>query len=508
MSARSILLIHPPVVKPGEPPAGIARLAGALRSGSADCTLIDANIEGLLHLLDTVDPPKDTWSRRAYNHLPRHLAALRSLKTYRQPDRYRRAVSDINRLLSVAGRTTRTRVGLADFKDERLTALRSADLLEAARRPERNPFYDYYQGALLERILDARPETVGLSINYLSQALCAFALMGLLKRAVGDITLWVGGGLITSWMQWPDRMRPFRHLVDRVVTGPGETALLEDMGKSAAGKPWLPDYSDLIDTPYFSPGFVLPFSASDGCWWRRCAFCPERAERRPFRPLPHTAAVEQLHQLTAMYRPVLIHLLDNAISPALLKRLAGAPPQAPWYGFVRIGPPLNDLDFCRHLAASGCAMLKLGLESGSQYVLDRLEKGVRLDMASVVLQNLHRAGIATYIYLLFGTPAENEAAAIETLEFAAHHHEAISYLNLAVFNLPLDSPDAKGLALRDFYEGDLALYRDFQHPAGWGRGAVRRFLEKRFKRNARIQEIVRRDPPVFTSNHAAFFNVA
>lgn len=505
MPAKPIVLIHPPVVKPGEPPAGIARLAGALRSDGVDCSVIDANVEGICHLLDTVNPPQDTWSRRASRHLPDHLAALRSRETYRHPDRYRRAVSDINRLLSVAGRSTRTRVGLADFKDERLSPLRSEDLLHAARTPERNPFYGYFQGRLLERVLETRPGAVGISISFLSQALCAFALIGLLKEAAAEIEIWIGGGLITSWMQRPEQMGPVRQLVDRVVTGPGETPLIEAMGKHASGRYGEPDYSDLLDAPYFSPGFVLPFSASDGCWWRRCAFCPERAERRPFRPLPHTVAIEQLRRLTSLNLPVLIHLLDNAVSPALLKRLVAKPPMAPWYGFVRIAPPLDDADFCRRLAASGCTMLKLGLESGSQYVLDRLDKGVRLSMASKVLHNLHQAGIATYVYLLFGTPAEDEKSAVETLAFTADHHETITFLNLAIFNLPLGSPDAKGLVLRDFYEGDLALYRDFEHPAGWGRGEVRRFLDRRLKRHPRIQEIVRRDPPSFTSNHAALF---
>ena len=505
MSTPSIVLICPPIVKPSEPPAGIARLAGALRSRGADCTVIDANIEGIHHLLDTVDPPDDTWSQRAFHHMPVHLAALRSEETYRQPDRYRRAVADFNRLLSVSGRAFHTRLGLADFKDEHLSPLRSDDLLEAADTPERNPFCEYYQGKLLNRIFESHPDVVGISINFLSQALCAFALIGLLKRAAKQIKVLVGGGLMTSWMQWPERIGRFSPLVDRVVAGPGESALFEEMGMSATGKGWMPDYSDLIDMPYFSPGFVLPFSASDGCWWRRCAFCPERAERRPFRPLAHTVAAEQLRQLTALNRPVLIHLLDNAISPALLKRLVESPPGAPWYGFVRIAPPLDDLEFCRQLAASGCTMLKLGLESGSQRVLDRLEKGVRLDMASKVLRNLHRAGIATYVYLLFGTPAEDQVAAGKTLSFVADHHETISFLNLAVFNLPIGSPDAEGLVPRDFYEGDLVLYRDFEHPAGWGRAAVRQFLEKQFKKHPNIQEIVRRDPPAFTSNHAAFF---
>lgn len=500
----SIVLIHPPVVKPCEPPAGVARLAGALRAQGVRCTLIDANIEGLHHVLGRVTPSDDTWSRRAHRHLEGHLGALRASATYRHLDPYRRAVADLGRLLALAGGDD-IRLGLADYRDARWAPVRSADLRAAAADPERNPFFTYYQERLLPRVLEPNPPAVGISINFLSQALCAFALIGMLKRECPDLKIILGGGLITSWMQHPGRIDLLADLVDRMVAGPGERILLEAAGLQCLDKHILPDYGDLVDLPYMSPGFILPFSAADGCWWRRCAFCPERAERRPYHPLPHTIAAAQLRLLTAQTRPVLIHLLDNAVSPAQLKALAVAPPGAPWYGFVRLAPPLDDPEFCHRLAAAGCVMLKIGLESGSQAVLDRLEKGVRLSKAARMLDNLHQAGVATYVYLLFGTPAEDEAAARETLAFVADQGEAVDFLNLAIFNLPLGSPDAQGLQLRDFYDGDLALYRDFRHPAGWDRTAVRRFVERTFKKHPAVQPIVRRDPPVFTSNHAPFF---
>jgi len=499
-----IVLIYPPVSKPCEAPAGVARLAGALTANGVACAVIDANIDGLQYLLDRMTPPDDTWSRRAHRHLQTHLESLRDPRIYHHPDSYRRAVTDLGRLLAAAGGAG-IHLGLGDYRDEQLIPVRSADLLRAARQPERNPFHTYYQERLLPRIMALQPETVGLSINYLSQALCAFALIGVLKSKWPALRIIVGGGLVTSWLQQPRATEFFAGLVDEMVAGPGEPALLKGLGRATPTSGYLPDYSDLQDARYLSPGFILPFSASDGCWWRRCAFCPERAERRPFRPLAHPIAVRQLRQLTEQTRPALIHLLDNAISPALFKALAATPPGADWYGFARFGAPLDDIDFCRRLAASGCAMLKLGLESGSQQVLDQLRKGVDLSMASRVLRNLQHVGIAVYAYLLFGTPAEDEAAAEKTLSFVVDHQHEIRFMNIALFNLPLAGPDAAGLRLHDFYDGDLAFYRDFEHPRGWHRSAVRHFLDKRFKRHPAVQAILRRDPLVFTSNHAAFF---
>ncbi len=45
-------------------------------------------------------------------------------------------------------------------------------------------------------------------------------------------------------------------------------------------------------------------------------------------------------------------------------------------------------------------MLKLGIESGDQGVLDAMQKGISVEMASVVLKNLKRAGIGAYVYLI------------------------------------------------------------------------------------------------------------
>jgi radical SAM superfamily enzyme YgiQ (UPF0313 family) len=150
-------------------------------------------------------------------------------------------------------------------------------------------------------------------------------------------------------------------------------------------------------------------------------------------------------------------------------------------------------------------MLKLGLESGDQSVLDSLQKGINLEEASLALKNLKKTGIATYVYLLFGTPPEGPTEARKTLRFIVEHQDLIGFLNLAIFNMPIHGPDVDKLETQTFYEGDLSLYTSFDHPKGWSRPWIRQFLDKEFKRHPAIAQILRRDPPVFTSNHAPFF---
>ena len=325
------------------------------------------------------------------------------------------------------------------------------------------------------------------------------------------MTLILGGGLVTSWMRRPAWQNPFKGLVDHFVAGPGEGPLLSIMGvrDTRSGEignlHCTPCYDPLPVKDYFAPGAILPYASSSGCYWNKCSFCPERAEGNAYVPVAIETMIADLQALVKQCRPVLIHLVDNALSPAVMKAIAEHPPGAPWYGFARITHHLTDLDFCLALKRSGCVMLKLGLESGDQAVLDAMQKGIDLEEASAALKTLRKSGIATYVYLLFGTPPESLGEARATCDFIVRHHDEIEFLNVAIFNLPVSGPDTMKLETKMFYEGDLSLYVDFEHPRGWNRKQVRQFLDKEFKRHPAVAPILRRDPPVFTSNHAPFF---
>lgn len=507
-----ILLIHPPAAKACEAPAGPARLAGALRRHGIPCRFWDANLEGQLALIASATPDSgadsDTWTRRAVRHANENLASLRSWELYGNSDRYRRAVSDLNRLLATAAKPYGVRLSIADYEADSFSPVQGADLLQAAARPASNPFYKWFSGRLPEILAESPVTHIGFSLNYLNQALTTFAMIGFLRCSYPRMKIIIGGGLVTSWMRGPSRVNPFAGLVDEMVAGPGEIPLLAFLGRTHRGGFDCPDFEGFPLADYLAPGTVLPYSASCGCWWRRCSFCPERAEGTPYLPLPPQTVTEDLRHLTKLMRPALIHLLDNALSPSLLAGLAADPPGAPWYGFSRIIPQFANRDYCRKLKDAGCVMLKLGLESADQGVLDALHKGFDLETAAATLKNLKTAGIATYIYLLFGTPVETYQAARRTMDFTVTHADEIGFLNLAIFNLPAHTSETEQFTAGMSYDGDLSLYRPFVHPEGWNRGEVRRFLEKEFKREPAIAAILRRDPPFFTSNHAPFFGMA
>ena len=500
-----MLLIYPPAARSTEPPLGIARLAAFVRTSGGDAQCLDLCREGIDYLLELEVEAEDNWTRGALRRRASSAETLRDPSAYRSPDRYGRAVRDLGRVLRVASMPSGAESSLADYRDVRRSPLRRADLVDAAMKFEENIFFPLFKWRL--STITPRDGWIGISICYLSQALCAFALIGYLKSTRPGTQIVLGGGLVTSWVAG-GRLDPgesFGGLVDAVIAGPGEEALAGLLGLEGKIARDALDLSDFSELRYSAPTKILPYNFSFGCPWKRCTFCPEKAEGLPYRGIAAPLAVSQLERLGQSYAPGLIHFTDNEISPLYLRALAAAPPPAPWYGFARFSGLLTDPRFCVSLAASGCVMLQLGLESGDQALLDTLGKGTRVEEIAIILENLAAVSIGIYIYVLFGTPAEDRDAAMRTRDFVAAHAGGIDFLNVAVFNLPASSAEARGLETEEFYEGELSLYSRFRHPSGWDRNRVRDFLREDFEAIPEIRGIVARTPPVFTSNHAPFF---
>lgn len=500
-----MLLLQPPFTKPCEPSAALGQLSAHLEGHGVACPTYDLNIECVHYILEHTPIPEDTWSKRAFRGLQKNIDFLTTPLPINNYDQYIRAVSDINRIIEIAGKNHGIQLSLANYQDPKLSPLKTLDLLYSAEHFQDNMFSPYFSQRITLLLEKHSPKHIGLSLNYLSQALCTFAIIGFLKHSFPELKIILGGGLITTWLKSPHWHASFDHLVDHFVTGRGEDKLLNIVSGTQTHSYTTADYQSVIHNRYLSPGFILPYAASSGCFWKKCSFCPETSENNPYTCQSTSRVQDDLAKLIPATQPQLLHFLDNALSPQLMSQLAQSPLGVKWYGFARICHQLADKDFALALKASGCAMLKLGIESGSDSVLEQMNKGINTELISKVLNTLHFAGISTYVYLLFGTPAEDYSQAQKTLDFITRHHKAVTFFNLSIFNMPIASKEADTLQTGSFYEGDLSMYTDFTHPTGWDRKKVRHFLEQEFKRHPAILPITKRTPPFFTSNHAAFF---
>lgn len=68
------------------------------------------------------------------------------------------------------------------------------------------------------------------------------------------------------------------------------------------------------------------------------------------------------------------------------------------------------------LKRAGCSMVWMGAESGSQRILDAMDKGTRVEQIYAATERLHRAGIQVGFFLQFGYLGEDHADIEKTLQ--------------------------------------------------------------------------------------------
>lgn len=552
MSRPGVVLVIPPMAKACEPDPAALVLAGHLEARNIAVRVVDANLRFQQALADPVrlsryaervcrpeigarETIPAASAHRAVSGLPRAAACLTGQAAYTSPAGYRAAVNTLAEGYRLVSRALGVQLTISDFVHPRLSPLRSGDLAASAGDPDLLGTADLL-APTVEEILRSRPTLVGISVTYLSQALHGFALAGLLRRAGYGGTLLLGGGLVGSWIPRLTADSPVFGPWDGLVAGPGEEAL-EAAARSGGvadapgvlaprlGIRRLPQRSTRgevgfephVDTlpwrEYLAPSPVLPLTASRGCYWARCAFCPEAAgAMQPYQPADPERLASSILRARDRHGIRYAHFTDNALSPTHLRRLAEAlkGEGIGWYGFTRIEPQLADPAFLQLLARGGCGMLQLGIETASPRLLARMGKGTDVELAARVVEGAAEAGIRVYGYFLFGLPTETEEEARRTAEWIGERGGRISFLNLSIMNFPRDgemekTPERFGVDGLKPLDGrnDLSLYWGYDASEGIDRARVRRILGEA-KRDPAIRRALQRTPRGFSANHALF----
>lgn len=77
-----------------------------------------------------------------------------------------------------------------------------------------------------------------------------------------------------------------------------------------------------------------------------------------------------------------------------------------------------DLEMAKIMYKSGCRLVSIGVESGSQYMLEKMGKKITLDDVRKTVKIFKQAKIRIYNYFVIGLPWETEETIEETIKFA------------------------------------------------------------------------------------------
>jgi radical SAM superfamily enzyme YgiQ (UPF0313 family)/glycosyltransferase involved in cell wall biosynthesis len=166
---------------------------------------------------------------------------------------------------------------------------------------------------------------------------------------------------------------------------------------------------------YFSMNLVTTRGCPYHCNW--CAK-PIYGQRYTARSPEHV--VEEMGWLKRTYHPDHLWIADDifGLKPGWIERFA-ALVQArdaaiPFKCLLRADQVTEDV--ARALRAADCHTAWLGAESGSQRILDAMEKGTRVEQIARATRLLHDAGVKVGFFLQFGYPGETREDIDRTLD--------------------------------------------------------------------------------------------
>ena len=126
---------------------------------------------------------------------------------------------------------------------------------------------------------------------------------------------------------------------------------------------------------------------------------------------------------------------------------------------------VND-EIINALKESKCQEIRLGIESGSQQMVDNMNKGINLEQAKVVIKKLYENGIPVKLYIMHGYPGENIETSMQTVQYLNSLRNYIHRISLYRF-VPLPgSPVFEEGKLNKLDWADYTIYDNNNH--WWG----------------------------------------
>jgi anaerobic magnesium-protoporphyrin IX monomethyl ester cyclase len=316
------------------------------------------------------------------------------------------------------------------------------------------------------QVLASDPELVGISVLFPEQMPFAAALARTLRQAtpktIGTRCRVVMGGAMMSALSVKDLLSAVPE-IDAVVSGEGEDALAAlctgtpfssipgltfrhaDQIRSNPGSRTIslkhlsaPDFSPLPLEDYFNPVPVLPVLFSRGCAWRKCRFCAHNHSFGGYRRKPVNAFVSELEDYQKTLGVSHFYSADEYILPpdmdALCEEILA---RGLKLCFHVLGKPTADCTPGRLAlwSAAGCRWIGWGIESGSQRLLDLVNKGTCVQDIQAVLKDSAAAGISNMGLMIFGLPTSTDLDLDLTLEFLGRTYDALDGLTASAFVL-------------------------------------------------------------------------
>ncbi len=294
-------------------------------------------------------------------------------------------------------------------------------------------FFNKLLEYVLALVKKYNPSKVGLSVNKGSFAASMF-VCNIIKERFPYIETIFGGPIFSSDLKVDtpnyNRFIKVSKNIDKIIVGEGEQLLLNLIqGKLKSNQKvytkddlinivdaineYKPDFSD-FDLNYYL--YQANF-ASRSCPFQ-CSFCSETVFWGDYRKRNIKNVVTELKTLYNKNKKQLFYMCDSLLNPLiddLTKELSENKLAVYFDGYLRIDKKSGRIENTLFWRKGGFYRARLGIESGSEKILDLMNKKISpLEIKSAVI-NLAKAGIKTTTMWVVGHPEETEEDFLATL---------------------------------------------------------------------------------------------
>ncbi len=188
---------------------------------------------------------------------------------------------------------------------------------------------------------------------------------------------------------------------------------------------------------YFTPIITMPYQTSRGCYWGKCTFCDQDFGQE-FNVKDIKKVISEMRELKEKYNITHYEFIDESVSPTYLydfsNELLKTDLDVKFFCDARLETAFDDKTL-ETASKAGLKMVMWGLESGSDRIMESINKGIDLNRRFDILKTANRYGIWNFAFIFFGYPLETKEDARKTIDMLCNNHEFINSYGRSVFTM-------------------------------------------------------------------------
>lgn len=193
-------------------------------------------------------------------------------------------------------------------------------------------------------------------------------------------------------------------------------------------------YDNINFSNYVSKEKIAKLRIMKECYYKKCLFCDRHSNDNFCFPLSNI-----FNKIKSLYNIGVVNIIfeDDCLVPSQIKKLLEMLSlhniKIQWKGTFRFEELLNNEKLIKYFAEHGCKMLFFGLESFSQSLLNKMDKGIKVGTALNILKFCKKYNILTSVSLLFGFPLETKNDLIITYNALVKYIDLVSCFEINYF---------------------------------------------------------------------------